>query len=354
MFSNARKSIRNIFFAGILITVPLGLSVFILRFLFRWIDNLFSPTITTLLIKFGHIPLDPDYKIPGIGVGTTLVLIFLVGLFTRNIVGRNVVRLYEAVLTRIPIFKNIYVGAKQVLETIGSSSDQSFNKVVMLEYPRPGIYALAFITSESRGEVKRVLEKEMTNIFLPTTPNPTSGFFLLVPDEDIIELDMSVEDGIKMIISGGLVTPPDPKDPNAARKYEGNERRAGKNDRRSGINDRRANTMFNNMMLSTPLSRDQMVMMSRLHDGVIKVVVDIKKETAAAGAKWHTDSRDLLISDGSNAENCWGAKIDVYTGEMVFESQINKERPENSTVVIEDEHIRGIVARVASKFLPLT
>jgi uncharacterized membrane protein len=351
MFSNTRKRLRNIFFAGILITVPLGLSVFILRFLFRWIDNLFSPTITTLLIEFG-VPLNPEYRIPGIGVGTTIVLIFLIGLFTRNIIGRNVVRLYEAVLTRIPIFKNIYVGAKQVIETIGSTSEKSFNKVVMLEYPRKDIYALAFITSESRGEAKRLAGREMTNIFLPTTPNPTSGFFLLVPEEDIIELEMSVEDGIKMIISGGLVTPPDPKDPKAVKKWEGTERREGESERRSGVKDRRDGSQFNNMILKKPLSKDEMVSMSKLHDGVIKVVVDIKKETAAAGAKWHGDSMDLLVSDGSNPEDCWGAKIDVYTGEMVFESQINKDRPENSAVKIGDEHIRGIVAKVASKYLP--
>jgi uncharacterized membrane protein len=353
MFSSAKTRIRNIFFAGILITVPLGLSVFILRFLFTWIDNLFSPSITALLIKFGHIPLNPGYRIPGIGVGSTIVLIFLVGLFTRNIIGRNVVRLYEAVLIRIPIFKNIYVGAKQVIETIGSSSAKSFNKVVMLEYPRKDIYALAFITSESRGEAKRMVGKEMTNIFLPTTPNPTSGFFLLVPEKDIIELEMSVEDGIKMIISGGLVTPPDPKDLKAINKWEGVERRVGKGDRRSGVKDRRAGGLFHNMILKTPLDRDEMVTMSRLHDGVIKVVVDIKKETAAAGAKWHSDSRDILVSDGSKPEDCWGAKIDVYTGEVVFESQINKDRPENSSVEIKNEHIREVVAKVASKYLPL-
>jgi len=202
------SELKKVFFAGILVSLPLAFTLFLLKFLFVYIDNLLSPLFTEILIGMGYT-IDSSFRIPGLGIVGIIVLIFLIGLFTRNIIGKTFIRLYEAVLVRIPILKNIYVGAKQVIETFGNSMGGSFNKVVMIEYPRKDVYALAFITSEAKGEVVRQTGQDMVNVFLPTTPNPTSGFFLLIPKEEIIELEMSVEDGVKMIISGGLVTPPD-------------------------------------------------------------------------------------------------------------------------------------------------
>ncbi len=202
------SELKKVFFAGILVSLPLAFTLFLLKFLFVYIDNLLSPLFTEILIGMGY-PIDSSFRIPGLGIVGIITIIFLIGLFTRNIIGKTFIRLYEAVLIRIPILKNIYVGAKQVIETFGNSMGGSFNKVVMIEYPRKDVYALAFITSEAKGEVVRQTGQEMVNVFLPTTPNPTSGFFLLIPKEEIIELEMSVEDGVKMIISGGLVTPPD-------------------------------------------------------------------------------------------------------------------------------------------------
>jgi len=202
------SELKKVFFAGILVSLPLAFTLFLLKFLFVYIDNLLSPLFTEILIGMGYT-IDSSFRIPGLGIVGIIVVIFLIGLFTRNIIGKTFIRLYEAVLVRIPILKNIYVGAKQVIETFGNSMGGSFNKVVMIEYPRKDVYALAFITSEAKGEVVRHAGQEMVNVFLPTTPNPTSGFFLLIPKEEIIELEMSVEDGVKMIISGGLVTPPD-------------------------------------------------------------------------------------------------------------------------------------------------
>lgn len=209
MFKNTKASVRNIFFAGLLVTLPLAVSIFLFQFFFVRIDAILSPFMTKVLIKAG-MPVGPDFRLPGLGLAATILIIFFAGLLTRNIVGRKIMEIGEAILVKIPIFKNIYVGAKQVIETFGTSS-KAFSKVVLIEYPRKGIYALAFITSNTKKEINEKIGKEMINIFLPTTPNPTSGFFLLVSKEELIELDMSVEDGIKMLISAGLVSPSNSK-----------------------------------------------------------------------------------------------------------------------------------------------
>jgi uncharacterized membrane protein len=210
MFRNARSQIRKIFFAGLLVTLPLALTLFLFQFFFVRIDAMLSPAVTRLLL-YMRVPIDPDFRLPGLGLVAIFILIFLAGLFTRNIIGRKMVELGEAVLVKIPIFKNIYVGAKQVIHTFGTARAGAFRKVVIIEYPRRGIYSLAFVTNDKQGEVKRRVGRDMVSVFLPTTPNPTSGYFLMLPEEDVIELDMSVEEGIKMLISAGLVTPSDPK-----------------------------------------------------------------------------------------------------------------------------------------------
>lgn len=198
--------IRRIFLAGLFVSLPLVVTFLLFKFVFEALDNLLGPAITAILVWSGA-PLPQDFIIPGIGVVATIALIFLIGLFTTNWAGRKLWDIGEWVVVQIPVIRSVYTGAKQVIETFVTNSDQAFSKVVMLEYPRKGIYCLAFITGSTKGEIHLKTGKEFTNIFLPTTPNPTSGFFLMVPDEDLTELDMSVEDGIKMIVSGGVVTP---------------------------------------------------------------------------------------------------------------------------------------------------
>ena len=346
MFSKAKHSIRNIFFAGLLVTLPLAITIFFLRFLFIRIDAILGPAINELLVKTGLVQ-NVTLLIPGIGLVALLLIIFVVGLLTRNIIGGTFVKLYEGVLVKIPIFKNIYVGAKQVLETFGNSLDTSFNKVIMIEYPRQGIYALAFVTSESKGEVKKVVDKEMVNVFLPTTPNPTSGFFLLIPKAEITELEMTVEEGIKMIISGGLVTPLEHGEiQKLVKGWDGTERRYVKG-------DRRRNRKFQNKILKMPVSHDDMYRMGNGHDGVVKVVADIKMGKVAAGAKWHSEARDILVAEGSRPDDCWGAKFNVETGTIVFESQINKGRPETGNLSeIGDERIKEEMRQLIKKYFP--
>lgn len=198
--------IRRVFLAGLFVSLPLVVTVLLFKFVFEALDNFLGSAITIVLIKAGA-PLPQDFIIPGIGVIATLTLVFLIGLFTTNWAGRKLWDIGEWVVGRIPVIRSVYTGAKQVIETFATNSEQAFSKVVMLEYPRKGIYCLAFVTGTTKGEIHVKTGNEFINIFLPTTPNPTSGFFLMIPQEDLIELDMSVEDGIKMIVSGGVVTP---------------------------------------------------------------------------------------------------------------------------------------------------
>lgn len=215
MIKNAKNAVLNIFIAGLLASLPLAITVLIIRFIFTTVDHLLSPLATQIFILFG-LPLDVGYRIPGLGFIATILIVFGMGLFTRHYLGRKFIELGEKMFTKIPVFKSIYTGAKQVIETFSASSSMAFKKVALIEYPRRGIYTLAFITSQGKGEITRRTGKEMINVYVPTTPNPTSGFFLALPKEDVVELDMPVEDGFKIVISSGLILPPDKKDANTS------------------------------------------------------------------------------------------------------------------------------------------
>ena len=145
------------------------------------------------------------------GVLILLVGMTVIGFFTANLLGRSLIRFGERLVDRMPVIRSIYGALKQIFETVLAQSSTSFREVVMVEYPRRGLWALAFVTSETKGEVQNLLTDDVVNIFLPTTPNPTSGFLLFVPRATLIPLHMTVEEGIKLVISGGLVTPPDPR-----------------------------------------------------------------------------------------------------------------------------------------------
>lgn len=197
---------RNIFITGLLVTLPIAFTIFILNFLFKTLDNWLSPSITKLLILAGA-PILEDFRVPGLGVAATVFIIFLVGVLTKNIFGAKLVQLGEMIVEKIPIVRNIYTGAKQVVTTIAHTDTNAFSRVVLVEFPRKGIHAMGFVTSETKGEVQALTEGDVVSVFIPTTPNPTSGFLVFLPQNDIIDLTMSVEDGIKLIISCGIVTP---------------------------------------------------------------------------------------------------------------------------------------------------
>lgn len=199
-------SIRRVFLTGIIVSLPLVITIFVFKFVFETFDNLLGPVVTSIIRGLGA-PIGPEYHLPGIGLVSTVALVFLIGLVSANYMGRKLWAYGEAALTKIPFIRSVYVATKQVIDTFSTNSSNAFRKVVIIEYPRKGIYSLGFITGKTDGEARERLAREMVNVFIPTTPNPTSGFLLLVPQEDVMELEMAVEDGVKMIVSCGLVTP---------------------------------------------------------------------------------------------------------------------------------------------------
>ncbi len=206
MFKNLKRRIRNIFITGILITVPVAFTLFILNFLFKLLDDLVVPWFIKTLIEIGT-PLPENFRLPGLGLILIVLLIFVIGVLTKSFLGGKLVQLGEMIVDRIPVVRTLYTGAKQVVTTIAEADTKAFRKVVLVEFPRKGIYSVGFITGTTKGEVQELTDANLVNVFVPTTPNPTSGFLVFVPNEDIIDLTMTVEDGIKFIISVGIVTP---------------------------------------------------------------------------------------------------------------------------------------------------
>jgi len=187
--------------AGLLVWVPLGVTAMVINFVVGLMDK-------TLL--WLPEPYRPDnllgFHIPGLGVVMSVIIVFSTGIIVANLFGRTLVQFWENMLARIPLVRTIYASVKQILETVFSSG-QSFRKVLLVEYPRKGLWTLAFQSSTTQGEAQVKTEGEVINVFVPTTPNPTSGFFIMVPRTDVVELDMSVDDGLKMIISAGVMVP---------------------------------------------------------------------------------------------------------------------------------------------------
>ena len=205
MLTNLNRRIRNIFLAGLLVALPISLTIFILSFLFRSLDTL-SPVFTHWLILLGA-PLPQGYQIPFLGVVMTFVIIFLVGAVTTNIFGKKLLHLWEEIIEKIPFVRRIYKGTKQVVSSFATMDTKSFTKVILIEFPRKGAHAIGFVTGKTRGEIKHLTSDNHLKIFVPTTPNPTSGFIIFAEPSEFIELDMSIEEGIKFVISGGIVSP---------------------------------------------------------------------------------------------------------------------------------------------------
>ena len=190
------KKLRTIIVAGLLVWVPLGATIFVLRLLIGLFGNLDSW-------------LSDQLNIPIAGMGILLALLVLLGtgLIAANYFGKRIVSFWESLLERIPLVRNIYSAVKRFAEIVLADSAQSFSKVLLIEYPRRGLYSLSFQTSQNLGEIQGKTGEDLVCVFVPTTPNPTSGLILMVPVQDVIELDMGVEDALKMVISLGVVVP---------------------------------------------------------------------------------------------------------------------------------------------------
>ena len=188
------RALRAHFLAGILAVVPIGLTVWILVWLFTTIDNILQPAIQSV---WGH-------SVPGVGFGITILLIYLIGVIASNVLGSKLIRYGESLLARVPIARLLYNGIKQVLQSFSMSSGQrGYMEVVLVEFPRKGIRTIGFVTKESFDKSGKAL----LNVFIPTSPNPTSGFLQIVREDDIIRTSMSVEDALKMVISTGRISP---------------------------------------------------------------------------------------------------------------------------------------------------
>ena len=195
--------IKRYFFTGLLISAPIGATIYITIFIVEFIAGLvpqrFNPN--------GLLPEIIGYEIPGLELIIAFISFILIGLVFSTLFGKAILGYFDNLITRIPFAGNVYKAIKQITETF-SNADAAYQKVVLIEYPRKDIYAIGFMTGETKGEIKDRKKIDMVNVFVPTTPNPTSGFLLFIPKEDAVELDMSVEDAIKLVVSAGMVVPP--------------------------------------------------------------------------------------------------------------------------------------------------
>jgi len=197
--------IRAYFLTGLLVTAPLSITILVAWVFVDFVDQKVTPLIPKAYNPETYLP----FSIPGMGLLVVLVSLTIVGMLTAGFVGKLLVRISESIMARMPVISGIYSATKQIFETVLAQKSQAFREAVLIEYPRRGIWAIGFITGTTKGEVQNLTEEECVNIFLPTTPNPTSGFLLFVPKGELIPLNMTVEQAVKMVISGGIVTPPD-------------------------------------------------------------------------------------------------------------------------------------------------
>nr|WP_156169447.1 DUF502 domain-containing protein [Wenxinia marina] len=211
-------ALRNNFFAGVVVIAPIGLTVWLIWTLVGWVDGFVMPFVPSayhpdaLINRALGRPREEWFEIDIRGVGVVLFLIFtvIIGWMAKGLFGRSLLRYGESIVGRMPVVRSIYNGVKQIAETVFAQQETSFDKACLVEYPRQGMWAIAFISTAAKGEVKRqVNAPDLLTVFLPTTPNPTSGFLLFVPKSEVLILDMSVEDAAKLVISAGLVYPQD-------------------------------------------------------------------------------------------------------------------------------------------------
>ncbi len=191
--------LRRYFFAGFLLILPTTLTVYFILYIFYLVDNI----LYRYLDKYFHI------HVPGVGFLIVITLITLLGLLATNIIGKKLISLWHALLTKTPLVNKIYTTVHQISDAFLGGDKNIFKSVVILEYPRKGLYSLGFISNEAEGEIQRKTKETVVAVFIPTTPNPTSGLLVFVPKEDLTYLEMSVEDGMKAVISGGIYHPKD-------------------------------------------------------------------------------------------------------------------------------------------------
>lgn len=204
----AGRRLRNYFLTGLIIVAPLAITAYLTWTFIGWVDSWVKPYIPQIYNPDHYLP----FAVPGFGLLTALFLITMIGFLTANLVGRSILGFGESLLDRMPLVRSLYKGLKQIFQTVLAEQSSSFKQAGLIEYPRRGLWSIVFIATDTKGEVDhRLPEQDSISVFLPTTPNPTSGFLLFVPRKDILILDMSVEEAAKMVISAGLVSPDFPR-----------------------------------------------------------------------------------------------------------------------------------------------
>ena len=203
------SSLRASFFTGLVVIAPIGITIWLVWSLIGWIDGWVLPLVPDRLepVELIQRYTGVEVNIRGLGVATILLFTILVGWVAKGIIGRSLIAWAEGVVLQIPGVRILYSGLKQIVETVVNQGDQNFEKACLIEYPRKGIWAIGFISTSAKGEIAAKSNQDMVSVFVPTTPNPTSGFLLFFPTSDVQILDMNVEDAAKLIISAGLVYP---------------------------------------------------------------------------------------------------------------------------------------------------
>jgi len=201
----AATRLRNYFLTGLVIAGPIGITLWLTWTFIKWVDGWVKPFVPRVYNPDTYLP----FPVPGFGLIVAIIVLTIVGFLAANFMGRSLISIGESIVGRMPLVRNIYSGLKQIFETVLDERGDSFTKAALIEYPRRGLWAIVFISTDTKGEVAKRLKDtaDTVSVFLPTTPNPTSGFLLFVPREDVIELNMSVEDAAKLVISAGLVSP---------------------------------------------------------------------------------------------------------------------------------------------------
>ena len=217
--------LRGWFFTGLLVTAPVMLTIYITWLFIDIIDAQVVSLIPSGLRDYISLKAPIVGQLPGVGLLVGAVTITLIGAVAAGFLGRWLIRIGENLLNRMPVVRSIYGASKQILETVLSAQSDAFREVVLVEYPRKGLWVIGFVTGVTKGEVQTRLSARTMNVFIPTTPNPTSGFLLFCPEGDLVYLEMSVEEAVKLVVSGGIVTPPAPT---ASGKTEAKKRRLAK------------------------------------------------------------------------------------------------------------------------------
>lgn len=196
--------LRNYFLAGILVTAPISITIWVAWNLINWVDDRVTPLIPPAWNPETYLP----FSIPGLGLVFGFIFLATVGFFAAGLAGRSVMRYGERALAQVPVVRSVYSATKQIFETVLAQKSTAFRQVCLIEYPCRGTWAIGFITGQTVGEVQGLTDETVYNVFIPATPNPTTGFLLFVPERDVHIVDLSVEEGIKLVVSGGIVTPP--------------------------------------------------------------------------------------------------------------------------------------------------